>query len=251
MNKYSKNKKWIYNNYINKKLSTEQIGKLCGVSHVTVGRWLKKFDIPIRSLGESFHLAKANYCSLSKEAIEWINGELLGDGCIISQSPYSAYFMYTSKHREYIRYVSNILKSFGIKRAGKIRKYHRYSSRYNYHYSSLCYEELLPIRKQWYPKGKKIIPKNIKLTALTIRQHFIGDGCLIHHKTGRPYIRLATCGFLISDVNWLIKQLINLGFKATIQTVSNTIHISTHSTKNFLKYIGKCPINCYNYKFEY
>ncbi len=252
MNKYSNNKKWVYNKYINKKLSTEQIGKLCGVSHTTIGRWLKKFNIPVRPLGEAFHLVKANHCNLSKEAIEWINGELLGDGCIISQSPHSAYFIYASKYKVYMQYISNTLKSFGIKRAGQIRKYyHKDTNCYTYHYCSLCYEELLPIRKQWYPNGKKIVPKDISLTSITLRQHYIGDGCLIHHKTGRPYIRLATCGFLISDVEWLIKKLINLNFKATIQMASNTIHISTHSTKDFLNYIGKCPVNCYNYKFEY
>ena len=76
-----------------------------------------------RNMSEAFHSARGNHCKLSQEAIEWISGELLGDGCLQSQSKYSALFSYTSKYWEYINYVADTLKSFGIEQIGKIYKY--------------------------------------------------------------------------------------------------------------------------------
>jgi hypothetical protein len=198
------------------------------------------------------HLRQANHCNLSQKAIEWINGELLGDGCLFSESPYSAKFLYTSKYLEYIQYVVDTLKSFGIEQVGKINKCcDKRLGSYTYQYASRAYPELLLIRKQWYPEGKKIVPKDLKLTSLTCRQWYIGDGCLEHPISGKPHIRMGTYGFLIEDVKWLARQLINLGIKATRLPNNNTINISVYSTKDFIKYIENCPISCYQYKWAY
>jgi len=250
MEKLYKNKEWLEKKYIKEELSSHQIAKLCGISGTIY--WLHKLNIPIRSGSESTHLRRANHCNLSQEAIEWLNGELLGDGCLLSQSIYSAEFKYGSKYLEYAQYVSDTLKFFGVKQSGKIRKCcNKKLGNYSYHYQSCSYVELLSIRKKWYPEGKKIVPKDIKLTSLTCRQWVIGDGSLMKSKAGSPYIKLATCGFIISDVKWLIKQLKNLNFKVTRWPSCNTISISIYSTKDFLDYIGKSPVECYSYKFNY
>ena len=246
-----RNKNWLYEKYIKEELSTTQIAKLCKITDVIVGQWLKRFNISCRSLGESVYLSKANHCQLSKKAINWMEGELLGDACIFSGSPYTAFFSYSSQYQEYIDYVINTLQSFGI-RCGKVQKrYHKKSNTYSYSFHSYTYKELLDIRKHWYPKGIKIVPRNIKLNSLMVRQWHTGDGCLKHHKEGRPNIELNTCGFSISDVEWLVKQLNKLGFKAMRWAFHNTIGISTKSTKAFLNYIGSSPTKCYNYKFDY
>jgi predicted DNA-binding protein YlxM (UPF0122 family) len=252
-----KDKNWLENKYIKEKLSMPQIGKLCNISDVSIGYWLSKFNIPIRSDAEAIHLKTSNHCVLTKEAKEWINGELLGDGCVYSINSYSATFQYGSKYLEYIQYVSDTLKSFGIEQAGKINKrYHEKSNSYSYPYSSRRYVGLLPIRERWYPNGKKIIPRDIELTSLICRQWYIGDGSLSHpkfkgKKQGNPYIRLATEGFLIEDVKWLITELKKINFKVTWQPNNNGIRISPYSTKDFLNYIGICPVKCYQYKFDY
>lgn len=251
-----KNKEWLEKQYLDNKLSIVQIGKLCNCSNVTIFNWLKKLNIQTRSCGEGIHLARGNHCKLSQEARQWIDGELLGDGSLYSKSKYSANFRYGSKYEEYAQYVSNTLNSFGIKQAGKINKrYYKDMDCYTYSYVSLFYEELFSIYKCWYPepKRKKIIPRDLKLTPLLLRQEYIGDGSLYHYKKkrGRPYTRLATCGFLISDVEWFVEQLNKLGFKATRQPSSNEIHISAYSTKQFLEYIGDCPVDCYDYKWDY
>ena len=242
-----KNKEWLYNKYHNEKLSIAQINKICGMASIIY--WLKKYNISRRSDAESVHLRRANHCKLSKKAINWINGELLGDGCLLSRSPYSAKFLYSSKYLEYCQYVSDTLKSFGINQAGNIIK--RYGDGWtSYNYTSLHYEELYPLYKQWYPEGKKIVPKEANLNPSTVRQWYIGDGCLVKPKHGNPYITLATNGFPILDVEKLKIQLIELGFKVLRQP-SNILRISSFSTEKFIKYVGECPTKSYKYKFSY
>jgi len=244
------NKEWLEKKYLKEKLSATQISKLCRVSHATIQNWLHKLNIPARSCGEAIHLVLGNHCDLSHEAIEWINGELLGDGCLTLPSNYSSYFSYGSKHLEYAQYVSDTLKSFGIKQVGRIIKKQDKYKNYAYFYVSHSYEELLSIRKQWYPNNKKIVPKDIELTPLTCRQWYIGDGCLIHKKNRNLNIVLATNGFPSEDVEWLVDQLNKIGFKATRQPSQNVINISTISVKQFLNYIGECPVKCYQYKWR-
>lgn len=254
MNKY-RNRNWLNQKYWKEELSPSQISKLCNCNRKAISYWVKKLDIPARSLSEAAHLAQANHCNLSAEARQWIDGEIMGDGNLTSTSKYSASFRYTSKYLEYIQYIADTLKSFGIKRMGKINKqYHKKMDCYTYQYASLFYKELLPIRKRWYPEGKKIIPRDLELTPLVLRQEHIGDGSLIHYKNrknSKPYICLATCGFPVKDVEWLVKKLIKLGFKSTRQPANNIITISTYSTKEFLEYIGNSPAGCYEYKFNY
>ena len=246
-----KNREWLKGKYIKEKLSQEQVSNLCEVNQNTIWKWLHKHNITSRSKSEANHLRYANHCELSQKAIEWINGELLGDGSLQSQSKYSARFTYGSKYFEYIEYVRDTLKSFGIEQAGKIcKQINKKRGNISYHYYSLCYPELLSIYNQWYPKGKKIIPRDIKLTSLILRQHYIGDGCLNHCKLGKPSIKLCTNGFLVADVEYLLEKLTELGIKTT-RNVKNVIYISTHSTKDFLEYIGKCPVECFQYKWEY
>lgn len=246
------NKKWLEKKYLKEKLSTTQIGKLCGVSHQTILDWLYKSDIPIRNIGERIHLGKVNHCNLSKEAIEWLNGELLADGCLSSRSIHSAIFAYGSKYPEYAHYVSNILDSFGIKQMGKINKRYYEDSDYStYHYASLAYEELIGLKEKWYLNKHKIVPKDIELTPLTCRQWYIGDGSLSHQKGRMPHIRLATNGLFIEDIEWLVLQLNKLGFLAKQRDHGHRIGISAYSTKDFLDYIGECPVECYKYKWDY
>lgn len=189
-----------------------------------------------------------NHCNLTFEATEWLNGELLGDGSLTIPSLGSACFSYSSTYLEYAQYVSSTLKSFGIEQVGKILKYtYKYTF---YRYTSRAYSELFLLCYMWYPKGKKIVPKFIKLSPVTCRQWYIGDRCLQHTQAGSPRIVISTQSFLKKDVEWLVKQLWEIGILATRQPVKNVISVSTYSTKDFLDYIGECPVECYKYKWK-
>ena len=45
-------------------------------------------------ISKTIHLQRANHCFLSKEAKEWIDGELLGDGCLQSQYSFTYLWFY-------------------------------------------------------------------------------------------------------------------------------------------------------------
>jgi len=252
--KHDISKKWLKTKYLREKLSTYEIAKICKVNQGVISRRLKYFGIPIRSQGESNHLSRGNHCFLSSKAREFIDGELFGDGSLQSRSPYSACFQYSSKHEEYINYIANTLKSFGIEQAGNIcKKTNKDHGSISYCYSSRCYKELLPIRKHWYPDSKKIVPRDIELTPLVCRQWYIGDGYLGHsHRTKgtKSDIRLCTYSLPINNVEFLVRKLNKLGFRATRQLCNNIIHISSYSVKAFLDYIGPCPVECYSYKWR-
>lgn len=185
------------------------------------------------------------HCELSMRALEWMNGELLGDGCLRACTSYSAKFRYGSKHLEYIDYVSGTLNAFGIKQSGKIYK----RATGVYHYDSCSYYKLSFLRKAWYPEGKKEVPRGLKLTPLVCRQWYIGDGCLVKSVRYNPTIILCTTGFPVSDVEWLVKQLWEIGILATRQHAQNVVSISRCSSRDFLHYIGECPVKCYRYKW--
>ena len=249
MIKLYKNKEWLYRKYIKEKLNAYKIAKLCNITgHDTIYNWLRKFNIMIRSYSEAIHLDRANHCNLSQEAINWINGEMLGD-CNLSKSPVSARINYGTKYLEYAQYISYTLNNYGIEQSGKINKhYDKRHDVYYYNYSSRFYEEFLSIYKRWYPKDRKMIPEDLKLTPLTCRQWYIGDGTLYCRETRKPSILLATCCFSDKEILYLINQLNKLGIKSTKQK-RNIIHVSAYSVKDFLNYIGKCPVNCYQYKW--
>ena len=186
-------------------------------------------------------MGHTNHCFLTHDALEWINGELLGDGHLQS-STYSARFVYGSKYLEYINYVSDTLTEFSIMQSGKIHK--QVTCTIGYHYTSLSYSELFDVWAAWYADGFKQVPRDLKLTPVVCRQWYIGDGCL----KGK-FIILSTDGFPRFDVEWLVEMLNKMGIFARRQPAHNTIYIPARSTQSFLDYIGECPVECYKYKW--
>ena len=189
--------------------------------------------------------------NLTKYAIDWINGELLGDASIELAGPAKARFRYCSQYVEYINYVCDTLQSFGIIQTGKI--YERIQgAHHSYSYCSHSYTELFACLHAWYPNGKKVVPRCITLSPITCRQWYIGDGCLVtrQHVRRKAFIELYTNAFPILDVDWLVEQLWEIGILATRKPTRNVIHISSVSVSDFLNYITGSPVECYRYKWD-
>ena len=245
-----KDKETLVDLYIKKKMSTKEIGKVFGVHFSTI-RWsLGKFKVPIRSAAESHSLLYTNHCALTQELRDFIYGELLGDGYIGQRSQWAAHIQCVSKYLEYVRWIDQFLVCHGVQRSGSIYKDNNITGFGRvYRYESRRYAELLEIRQLFYPEGKKIIP-DIEFSPLVLRQWYLGDGSLTRCENWREFIILCTCGFLKFDVLLAVEKLRKIGFKTTYQPSSNVISISSHSTLDFLDYIGKCPIFVYDYKWD-
>jgi len=196
-------------------------------------------------------MSKKNYIDLSTEAMEFLNGELLGDGCLnglkYNNKITSARFTYGSKYKKYIYWLRNELDDIGIIQSGKIGEYIGQCNNKKFLYSSKSYVELSEVYKKWYPNGKKIVPKDIKLTPTTVRQWFIGDGS---YNLSRFRLEFATCAFTKDDINILIDRFSNLDLKCYEN--NNRVFINAESYLDFFDYIGGCPeeiIDIYGYKW--
>jgi hypothetical protein len=71
---------WLYQKYVQEQLSQGDIGKLCGVDHMTIMGWMKKYHIPARPAGGITLRGEKNYL--------WKGGRKgNGDGYIMVLSP--------------------------------------------------------------------------------------------------------------------------------------------------------------------
>lgn len=231
-------------------LTCPEIGELTNRDSGTILYWMEKLNISRRSKSLTNHLMQKNEdINLPQEAKDFIDGELLGDGSINQRSIYSACYSHGSKHEKYLEWLIEKFQSWGIE-CMRIRK--RECENYTgYYFATHDYPTFLKFRERFYPDGKKIIPKDIDLFPITLRQFYIGDGGLIKNKSGKYSIKLYTYGFSKEGVLFLIAKLEKLGIETTRQKV-NVIHIGVKSAPKFLEYIGNCPKeikDIYGYKW--
>lgn len=246
-----KDKKWLEKQAVSKKLSTRKIGRMEGVDPETIRHWMIRFGIPRQYCAPT----GINHVQLSKEAREFLNGELLGDASIIwGCKPTSAYYSLTSKHEAYLKWIEKQLLSFGIKRRGTLKSYKNKYGIYWLLQSKYYRSEMPELRQLWYPDEKKRVPRNIRSTPFTTKLWFIEDGTAVaSHYIKR--IEIATNGFLKEDVYFLLTKLKDILETDTIyRTKSNTISITKQDTiKRFYDYIGTCPSEIeevYGYKWK-
>jgi hypothetical protein len=254
-----KDKQFLIKEYVDKSKPLWIIAKENNVAYGTIHYWMTKYNIRRRNKSQC---VKGNYIILTKELLEFLSGELLGDGSMIINLstkyniPTSGRYVHTSKYKEYLEWLSKKLSKFGVAQSGL----YKYEASWNnkiytkYNYMSKWYREFKDIRKKWYPDGKKIVPQDIKLTPTVIRQWYIGDGCLVKYKDSRAVnIQLSTDSYSIKDVEFLIKKLRNIGFVCNRRKSNNRIGIYNESVDDFLDYIGDCPKEIekiYGYKWS-
>jgi hypothetical protein len=81
------------------------------------------------------------------------------------------------------------------------------------HLYTPAYEELHDERARWYPRGKKIVPRDLALTPLVLLHWFCGDGTC----SSDGHLIFCTQGFTRKDVAYLVEKLTtDLGVRASI-----------------------------------
>lgn len=246
---------WLYQQYIVFRKSIHQIAEEMGISGNSIERALIRHDIPRRNLSEAGLLSQSNHVNLSPLALEFLNGELLGDGCLFPDT-YSARYQHGNKHYDYLVWLSDILAGFGIRQVGNINTKHSRGV-IAYSYSSSYYRELKPLYDLWYKDRIKIIPRGLVLTPLTVRQWYIGDGSLSANKSAiyrsQIVLNLACMSFTVEEIDWLASELqAETGCPFRMQK-NKCLWISFGHVQNFLDYIGPCPReieHIYGYKWD-
>ncbi len=129
----------------------------------------------------------------------------------------------------------------------KINTYNRLDKRYNKIYSS-CYlrskalSELNELYYDWYD-GKKHIPRNFKLTPLTLAVWFADDGCITKYSDKHYTVKFSTECFTPEDVDYLISLLMSLtksSFKKYRKYPDKDHFIIKGSTKSAVSVINIC-----------
>lgn len=244
----------------------KEIAQELGVNRNILAQRLRVLGVPSRNRSERNHLSRGHHLVLSKEATEFLEGELLGDGSLESRTPFSGCYSHTSKHNEYMLWLREQLSQYGIETS---RIYERRQSGehlaelnnnpklakrvyISFGLTSKAYDGLRTLYEKWYPDGEKRVPLDLELTSLIARQWYIGDGSLAHPRNGNAWIILCTQGFKKEEVLYLIKQLQIWGIKSTRQKSANSIYIGPRAVKKFLDWIGPCPhkiVSVYGYKW--
>lgn len=151
---------------------------------------------------------------LSDEQIQVLIGGLLGDFYLYRYNrQINAGFEIrrATQDQEYLEEQFNLFKQFcstGIKDRNRFDKTTNktYCAKF---FRTRAAEVFTPFKDKWYPKGKKIIPKDLILTPLICAIWFCDDGHVKRYGKNKDKleIRIATNGFKKSEVKFLINLL--------------------------------------------
>ena len=261
---------WLHQKYITEKLNTKQIAKLVGCSDVpTVTRNLKKFDIPIRSLSERRRNEHEDYFRLNMPVI---NGSLLGDA-FITKPQKEHWNASLSKRNIYYDHLLYFAKQVLIQ-SPENRISGPFESSTNltpngvptHFFNTYKHPEITSLRKQWYPKGIKVIPRDIELTKESLLHWFLDDGYSYvvrqKYKTSTyTSVRVFFCtqSFTKPDQLWLCQLLQEkFGLKFSLRkkglkkdgTEAYIMALSESQTNYFFDLIGECPVDSLKYKWK-
>ena len=191
---------------------------------------------------------------LTKQQKEIVIGTVLGDGYLEFNGCRGTRLQIkqSKKHKDYVFWLYSNLKSL-CKSEPKQRK-----DTEQWYFSTRSLDELTDIHRIFYPKGKKIVPKEIKNlldSSLSLAIWYMDDGKLdfIPKVHCSPYF--CTDSFSFKDVESLINVLReNFGVMANIQNYSirnniyPRIYIKAITRDNFFSVIRKHIIKCFHYK---
>lgn len=195
---------------------------------------------------------------LSKEQMSIFDGIMLSDGHVskLRNNNSNSHFIMEVKYRSFVEKVKEILPLAWSRL--KRRRHCCIPNTKIYETWSLVSKAdlfLTEQRHRWYSRGKKIVPRDVKLTPLCLLWWYIGDGHLARRKRqpGLRRITLATNGFYQKDINLLIGLLRDkIGNESVHKQGEGEIAITRSSLCRFIKQIGLCsPVPEYKYKFEF
>lgn len=145
-----------------------------------------------------------------------LEGHLLGDGYLtLPKRGKNALFAVkrSRKDEEYLLWTAynfpNFICSKGILYSEQFHKKNQ-KKYYFIQFASMQLPIFTEYHKKWYPKGNKIVPRDLVLTPLTIAVWFCDDGCLCRAGKNNLSLEFSTRGFDYNDVVFLQENLVNL-----------------------------------------
>lgn len=203
---------------------------------------------------------------LTYGAKEVLYGHLLGDGCLSwvkngKKDRYYVRFSISSKHIEYINYITKEFDKHNIpyvsKKPSKLTR-EQYTW---YNWGSRCFtqDNMKQMRLDWYETEGTKLPKDIFITPTLLRIFYIDDGYL-NYSHGRMAGLALSLENMCYDDTYIIANLISIELKCSVDKIriykkGNGYIIRINDKKHmkmFFDYIGPCPtelINVFRYKW--
>ncbi len=248
-------KKYLSEKYLKEKKGISDLAKLHKVDRETIKRYLEKNKISRRTFKEQKMINNPpKEFAINNLCLPFIDGLLLGDASIPKRKdgikPRS--LTQACKYEEYLNYIKIKLENFGISCSPLLARWINDARCKNKGYSQIFlqshrYKTFEKFRERWYDKGIKIVPRDLTITPDLLLQTYLCDGNFYRH------ITLCLNAFNFEEILFLKKLLEDeLKIKPTIKKQKGQfmLVIKKSESHEFLSYIGKCPVKCYEYKWK-
>ena len=184
-----------------------------------------------------------------------LDGCLLGDGNLeLPENGVNAKFNYRSSSKEHVEYVHKYFKEFCSDNYSNIKRSEHYDIRtkktyVNFYFKTKSLSIFTEEYNRFYKNKIKIVPNDLIINKYVLLFWYIGDGEL-ERKNG--FVKLHTNSFTESEVDWLCSKLKFLNAKKLKKSNNHfLVTIPRNKVKNFLSYIGNCPIDDYKHKWKF
>lgn len=243
----------IANKYITGQ-SIRQIASESVFSASKVREILLSSGIKMRSSQEGLQIRKENDMPINVEMIERIEGELLGDGCLVKRNCQSK-FSFVSAGKEYANWLSNFFVENKIFLSGSgVRKETYFHKNWNKHYirytfSTLCSIQFRDLEAKWYINRKKIVPDDLIISPKLVLHWFLGDGSL----PKKEFAIFCTDSFSYLEVLTLSNKMNNeIGIISSPNRCGDNyrLFVPKTSVPKLLNYIGSPPLTSMAHKWN-
>lgn len=151
---------------------------------------------------------------LSLQEGEVLDGLMLGDGCLsmgrLSRNPCLS-ITRTATDVEYLNWTAGVFAGRLTESPIRVRDVFDHRTQKTYRSARLrtrCDPAFLAQRNRWYPDGKKIVPRDLELSATAVAVWLADDGHVSAASRRCPEIRFATHGFREQEVRKLASLLL-------------------------------------------
>ena len=172
---------------------------------------------------------------------EILIGSLLGDAHITSRGQIQ--FEQSDKQKGYLFWKQKELFSISYKNISIVKRFDKRFQREYISYRFWTRQYFQIWRQRFYVNSKKIVPRDIQLTPITLAIWYMDDGCLSDHKC-----IISTDNFSLEDIRFLQYLLEEtFGIQSTLKNKSK-IMIRKESFEIFFSLISPYIISSMHYK---
>lgn len=178
---------------------------------------------------------------VTKQQEEIIIGSILGDAYVTKRGQIQ--FEQSGNQEEYLRWKHNQLASISYKNVKKVKRFDKRVNKFYFSYRFWSRQYFLSWREKFYLNSKKIIPRDIFLTPLSIAVWYMDDGCFSDNKC-----IIATDSFSKKDIEFLQYLLLKtFNIKSSLKNKSKLL-IKKESRSTFFSLIKPYILSCFTYK---